>query len=376
MRNWIFIASVLLAACLALLPASGVKGHTTPDSQVTLHIHDRRIVADVIIPASEYGYATGNLDANDEGSLKSARAYIAAHASIADRSGEEWDERIDNLRFATVSGPKDLLATITFTAPGDAVDEAITLSWSPVLEQTPDHFATVLVQREGSGEAPELAGLLRQGDTQIEIPRGRSGFSIRFGSAMRLGIEHIMGGLDHLAFLLVLLLAAPLVAKNGRWQGLRNHRGSIRALVILATGFTIGHSLTLVGVVLSGATLPGSVVEPAIAATVLITAVHAVRPIFARRELVVAIVFGLIHGLGFAGFVQQTEAQVGRSMATLAGFNIGIEVIQVALIVLFVPVLLWLERKALYRPVRLALASLVGAMSVYWIVSRIGLIPG
>ena len=376
MRNWFATASVLLAACLLLFPVQVVQAHTTPDTQVTLHIHDGRIVADIIIPASEYAYATGNPDTNDRPAIEAARAYLAGHVSIAGPSGTAWAERIDELRFATVSGPRDLLATMTFTPTGETPDQNITLRWSPVLEETGDHFATVLVQREDTGEAPELVGLLRQGDTRIDIARGRSSAGARFGSAMRLGIEHILGGLDHLAFLLVLLLAAPLIAEKGRWNGLRDHRGSIRALVVLATGFTIGHSLTLVGVVLSGVTLPVWVVEPAIAATVLVTAIHAIRPLFARRELFVATIFGLIHGLGFAGFVQQTEAQVGRSLATLAGFNIGIEIIQVALIIAFVPVLFLLERANLYKPARLALASLVGATSVYWIVSRIGLLPG
>ena len=376
MRHWLATMCAAMAVCLLLLPVSAAQAHVTPDSQVTLQMHDGRIVADIIIPASEYAYATGNADANDEASLEAARAYLAAHASIASPAGPVWEERIDDLRFATVDGPRDLLATMTFTAPEGADDQAVRLRWSPVLEQTGDHFATVLVRQDASGEPPELVGLLRQGDTQMDISRGRTGFAARFGSAMWLGIEHILGGLDHLAFLLVLLLAAPLVAEKGRWQGLRDHRGSVRALVILATGFTIGHSLTLVGVVASGATLPGSVVEPAIAVTVLLTAIHAIRPLFARKELGIAILFGLIHGLGFAGFVQQTEAQVGRSVATLAGFNIGIEIIQVALVVLFVPLLFWLEGKALYRPVRIVLASLVGAMSLYWIVSRIGLLPG
>ena len=376
MRHWLATASVLVAACLLLFPAPVVQAHTTPDSQVTLHMHDGRIVADIIIPASEYAFATGNPDANYRQAIEAARAYLGDRVSIAGPSGTAWTERIDELRFATVSGPRDLLATMTFTPTGETADETITLRWSPVLEETGDHFATVLVQRENTGEAPELVGLLRQGDTRIHIAHDRSSAYARFRSAMWLGIEHILGGLDHLAFLLVLLLAAPLIAEKGRWNRLRDHRGSIRALVVLTTGFTIGHSLTLVGIVLSGSTVPASVVEPAIAATVLVTAIHAVRPLFARRELFVSTIFGLIHGLGFAGFVQQTGAQVGRSLATLAGFNIGIEIIQVALIVAFVPVLFWLERASLYKPARLALASLIGAMSVYWIVSRIGLLPG
>lgn len=369
-------AIAALLTCLFLAVAPAAQAHVTPDSQVTLRVEEDRVVADIIIPSSEYAYATGNSAANDPGSIEAARTYLASHVALSGPSGGEWKERIDDLRFATVAGPEDLLATMTFTVPRGAGEGSFRLDWSPVLDETADHFATILVQRGGPGQAPELVGLLRQGDTRIDVEYGQSSFATRFGSAMRLGIEHILGGLDHLAFLLVLLLGAPLIAQNGRWAGMREKRGSIKSLIILATGFTIGHTLTLIGVVTTGLTLPATVVEPAIAITVLITAIHAIRPLFARRELVVATVFGLIHGLGFAGFVQQTEAEVGRSIATLFGFNVGIEVVQVALIALFVPVLFWLQGRNLFAPVRIVLASVVAAMSIYWIVSRLGLIPG
>ena len=369
------VLAMLAAAALTLLGAP-VQAHVTPDSQITLRVEGDRVVADIIVPSSEYAYATGNPSSNNPASRDAARAYLAERMAIVGPGGREWRERIDDVRFATVAGPEDLLATATFTAPGDAETDAFRLRWSAVLEETADHFATVLVASDLPGEPPELVGLLRQGDTEIDIAYGRSSIETRFFSAVMLGIEHILGGLDHLAFLLVLLLAAPLIARDGRWQGMRGRMDSVRSLVILATGFTIGHTLTLIGVVTTGLTLPGSIVEPAIAITVLITAIHAVRPLFARRELLVATLFGLIHGLGFAGFLQETEAAVGRSVATLLGFNLGIELIQVALIALFVPLLFWLQSRKLYAPVRLGLAAIVAVLSVYWIVSRIGLLPG
>ena len=371
-----FAVLAMMTAFMLSLVAYSASAHVTPDSQVTLRTGSDRVVADIIIPASEYAYASGNMASNDAASLDAARSYLASRVALSSPSGAEWEERIDALRFATVAGPEDLLATMTFTVPQDARGETFRLDWSPVLEETADHFATVLVAEGSSGQDPELVGLLRQGDTRIDIAYGRSTFATRFGSAMWLGIEHILGGIDHLAFLLVLLLAAPLIAQRGRWQRMSDRGEAVRALVILATGFTIGHSLTLIGVVATGLTLPGSVVEPAIALTVLITAIHAIRPLFAGRELLVATTFGLIHGLGFAGFIQQTEAQVGRSIATLAGFNVGIEIVQVALLAMFVPLLFLLQRRNLYAPVRLALAVGVAALSVYWIVSRLGLLPG
>ena len=370
----LFLVLLALLAWLGIF-ASAAFAHVTPDSQVTLHMRDRHLVAEVIIPASEYAYASGNIASNDAGALEQARSYLADRVAVTGSGGQVFSERIENLRFATVAGPRDLLATMIFVVPDEAVGQPFSLDWSPVLDETADHFATILVDRHGDGRSPELAGMLRRGDTRIEIAYAEAGFATRFGSAMRLGIDHILGGLDHLAFLAALLLAAPLVAQGGRWVSVRDKRGSLRSLIILATGFTIGHSLTLVGVASTGLTLPGSLVEPAIALTVLIAAIHAIRPLFAGRELVVATCFGLIHGLGFAGFIQQTEAELGRSIATLAGFNVGIEIVQIALLALFVPLLFWLESRSAYKPARLVLATVIAAASIYWIVTRVGILP-
>ena len=370
----LFLVLLALFAWLSIC-ASAAFAHVTPDSQVTLHMRDRHLVAEVIIPASEYAYASGNIASNDAGALEDARTYLADRVAVTGSGGQVFSERIENLRFATVTGPRDLLATMIFVVPDEAVGRPFSLNWSPVLDETADHFATILVDRNGDGRSPELAGMLRRGDTRIEIAYAEAGFAKRFGSAMRLGIDHILSGLDHLAFLAALLLAAPLVAQGGRWVSVHDKRGSLRSLIILATGFTIGHSLTLVGVASTGLTLPGSLVEPAIALTVLIAAIHAIRPLFAGRELVVATCFGLIHGLGFAGFIQQTEAELGRSIATLAGFNVGIEIVQIALLALFVPLLFWLESRSAYKPVRLVLATVIAAASIYWVVTRVGILP-
>ena len=365
---------ITLLACLAIFHASPVQAHVTPDSQVTLSVGEDTVTAQIIIPASEYAYASGNQASNNDVALEIAARYLISRTSLTSPEGEAWNGQVDAVSFAQVEGPEDLLATMTFTPPAGADSNRFTLRWSAVIEGTGDHFATILVRESGLAQEPRLVGLLRQSNTAIDIDAGRSGAMDRFFGAMRLGVEHILGGLDHLAFLLALILAAPMVAERGAWRGLRGKLATIKSLALLATGFTVGHSLTLIGVASAGITLPGSIVEPAIAATVLIAAIHALRPIFARREMIVATIFGLIHGLGFAGFVQETDAEIAQSLPTLLGFNVGIELVQIALILLFIPALFFVVKKGAYNHVRIGLASMVSMASIWWIVTRTGLL--
>lgn len=237
-----------------------------------------------------------------------------------------------------------------------------------MIEETADHFAVILLRADAAGkngEEPELLGVLRQGNTVLVVARGQSSAWRRLTNAVLLGIWHILGGFDHLAFLLTLLLPAPLIAVAGRWRDARSSGATTRALLLVASGFTIGHSLTLIGVASAGISLPVAPVEVLIAATVLISAIHALRPLYAGREILVVSGFGLIHGLGFAGFISQTNAEVTRSLLTLLGFNLGIE--PVALIA---PIAIGLACTPGYAPIRLVLGLAIGCASLAWVVGR------
>lgn len=129
------------------------------------------------------------------------------------------------------------------------------------------------------------------------------------------GVEHILTGYDHLAFLLALLL--PISISRGRsnvWQ-----------LVRTVTGFTIGHSLTLILANLGYFKVPSSIVEPLIALTIIATAVLNLYPLRFFRADVLALLFGLIHGLGFSGVMLEAGITGGLLLWGLAGFNLGVE---------------------------------------------------
>ena len=177
------------------------------------------------------------------------------------------------------------------------------------------------------------------------------------------GIEHIFLGYDHIAFLVgVVLWARRLVP-----------------VIKIVTAFTIAHSITLSLAALNIIVLPGVVVEPAIAASIVFVAMENFfsRDIDSRWRVTFA--FGLIHGFGFAGALREFGLPANAVVPALAAFNIGVEVGQVAIVSIVVPALIVLDRLMATdraKPVRAAslvyaLSLLISLLGSYWLLTRL-----
>ncbi len=185
------------------------------------------------------------------------------------------------------------------------------------------------------------------------------------------GAWHIWMGLDHVLFLLALLLPAVLQREAGRWVPVERLRPAAWDVLRVVTAFTLAHSLTLSLAVLGIATLPSRLVESVIAASVLLAALNNLRGSVTHRRWVVAFGFGLVHGFGFASVLAELGLPQGARALALAGFNVGVELGQLAIVAAFVPLAFALRRGAFYQRVvmvggSLAIAALAGA----WLVER------
>ncbi|MGQ0553014.1 MAG: HupE/UreJ family protein [Planctomycetota bacterium] len=169
-------------------------------------------------------------------------------------------------------------------------------------------------------------------------------FDRRFTDWLALGFDHILSGWDHLAFVLALVLGAS----------------TLPSLLLVVTAFTLAHSVTLALAALEIVSLPGRPVELAIAASIAwlgFVTLRAPAPVSRARE---AFAFGLIHGLGFAGFLGEALANEPQRLLPLLGFNLGVEAGQVAVVLALAALLLLLRRLAPAREE----ASAGGAASV------------
>jgi hypothetical protein len=223
----------------------------------------------------------------------------------------------------------------------------------------------VAQQRSADQSTYELA--YAQSATASQQPVNVSGF----GNMFRLGMRHIAEGTDHLLFLLTLLLPAPLYARGARWAGSARWTTSLVAILKVVTAFTLGHSLTLALGASGLVIVPDRPIEILIAVSILISALHAARPIFPGKEAAIAAFFGLIHGLAFASALNTLGLGVWDKVWDVAGFNLGIEAMQFAVIAMVMPSLLLLSRTRGYTVLRVGGASFAGIAALGWIAQRI-----
>lgn len=174
-----------------------------------------------------------------------------------------------------------------------------------------------------------------------------------------LGMEHLLFGLDHILFLLSLLIGA---------RGLRD-------VVTAATAFTAAHSVTFLLAALGVVHVPGAVVEPVIAASIAAVALGGLllrdRESAGRWRLPVVFLFGLVHGLGFAGSLGIDGNRSWELLLSLLSFNLGIEAVQLAVIALAFPLLALLRRTPAHRWALPAMTAPIVLVSVYWFCERL-----
>lgn len=177
---------------------------------------------------------------------------------------------------------------------------------------------------------------------------------------LRLGAQHILGGLDHLAFVVGLMLLLHLRAS--------------RRLFWTITAFTLAHSLTLSLAVLGVWRLPANSVEACIALSVLLVAaevLHDRQTAMRRWPYLVSGVFGLVHGMGFAGALTRAGLPEDAIVSSLLFFNLGVELGQLVVVAILLLGALLLKR---FRPqlsqLRPATCYAMGALSAYWLIGR------
>lgn len=199
-----------------------------------------------------------------------------------------------------------------------------------------------------------------QSSPEIAVLGGEArGFMSVFGEYIPVGFDHILPkGLDHILFVLGLFFFST----------------ALRPLLIQVTSFTLAHTVTLALGALGIISIPGSIVEPIIAASIVYVAIENV---FARKmnpwRPVVIFIFGLLHGLGFASVLGEFGLPADQFIAALIGFNVGVELGQLTVIALaFLAVGYWFGAKDWYRTRIAVPASLViAAVGAYWFVERV-----
>jgi HupE / UreJ protein len=190
------------------------------------------------------------------------------------------------------------------------------------------------------------------------------------------GAHHIWMGLDHVLFLLALLLPSVLRRTPAGWTPVGALRPVLADVARVVTAFTAAHSLTLALAALGLLRVSPAVIEPAIAASVALAAANNVWPVLGRRaphsdRWVMALALGLLHGFGFSSVLADVGLPRDRLLSGLVGFNLGVELGQLALVVLFVPLAFLVRATAGYRRLALVGGSLaIAGLAALWFAER------
>lgn len=245
-----------------------------------------------------------------------------------------------------------------FSCPPGALEQSFR-----VLSVLPDNYKVILgsvVEGEANQRfATRLMPTLMLGATSTSGEGGDEGSGqVALGGWVSLGVFHIFTGFDHILFLIALLLVG----------------GSLKHLLLLVTSFTVAHSVTL------GLTALGFVpldelatrwVEAAIALSIIWVAVENLVLKTHRHRAALTLLFGLVHGFGFASVLQSYGLEENAALSLL-GFNLGVELGQAAIVLVLYPLVRLLEQREILRlrTVRYASVAILGA-GLFWLVERV-----
>src|SRR5258708_4002016 len=247
------------------------------------------------------------------------------------------------------SGDGKVVLEMALACPKASGTLAIRDDWPEVLG---GHFQTVMSVRIPDRPSVEFAFVEDRRDATVELSGTTATGWLSF---IAMGAEHILTGADHLLFLLALLALA-----RGFWS-----------IAKIVTGFTIAHSITLSLAALGVVDVPSRVVEPLIAATIVWVAVENLAFPATRGRWLVAAIFGLVHGLGFASALTALGLPRDAMVRALVGFNVGVELGQLAFVAVVMPLVVWLAKPGRIPVLPQALSAVVAVIGAIWLIERV-----
>ena len=341
-----------LVLALALACASALA-HKPSDSYLALSAEGGKLRGQWDIALRDLEYAIG-LDADGDGAitwgeLRTRHAEVAAYALARltlradgqpcrlEASGHLVDEHSDGA-----------YAVLRFDAPcASAPQRRLEIGYRLFADLDPTHRGLVRVEH-GAATASAVLGPERP---RLEVALGETSRLAQFLDYAREGVWHIWIGIDHVLFLVSLLLPAVLVHSARGWEPAPRFAPAFWDVFRIVTAFTVAHSITLSAAALGLVALPSRLVESVIALSVALAALNNLRPVVLGRRWAVAFGFGLVHGFGFASVLADLGLPRDALLVSLVGFNLGVEAGQLAIVALFLPAAFFARRHWAYRRV-------------------------
>jgi hypothetical protein len=355
------------------LMAAPAWAHKPSDSYLKISRDGPRLRVEWDIALKDLEYIVG-LDTDGDGritwgELKTRRRDVVAHALDhlqVTANGDICQLRMKQLMATEHSDGGYAVLVLEAVCPAEA--DELSLHYNLLFDADPTHRGLVLFEENAatvthvlSADAPAV--ILRAADT---------GLLKQFVAFVRVGIWHILIGFDHILFLAALLLPAVFERREECWSPVTQLRPTVNSVLKIVTVFTVAHSITLWLASTGYVTLPSRLVEAGIALSIVVTAINNLYPVLPLSGWVVAFGFGLVHGFGFANVLIDLGLRSSSLAVTLLSFNVGVELGQLLIVLVFLPLAFLMRSTVFYRSLVFRFGSvLVAIMGAMWTVERI-----
>lgn len=365
MMRHLAVALVLLVCQVTAL------AHKASDSYLVVDVKGNAVTAQWDIALRDIDFALGlDRDGNAEitwGELRARQSDIAAWAlsRLALTRNGTCPLQVTGLQVDEHTDGGYAVLHLSGVCPG--ATGALGLQYRLLFDLDSLHRGLLRLTLDGAGHTAVLSptsGVLWFGATQASRWEQFSQYLVE-------GVWHIWIGFDHILFLLSLLLPAVLVWHMRHWQAVTSFGVAAREVLWVVTSFTVAHSITLSLAALGLVSLPSRLVESVIALSVVLAAANNLWPVMERRRWLAAFGFGLIHGFGFASVLAELGLPADALVLSLLGFNVGVELGQMAIVAGFLPVAFLLRNTRFYLRGVFVLGSwLTMLVAFIWLLER------
>ena len=341
---------LLNALALLWLGVFAAEGHQLSDSFLVMQVTNAQIIGHWDIAIKDLLHAKG-IDPLDqkwrdlhswdpESEMKGAN--VLSRLKIQINGAPAEIKPVDYSRELYNDGP---YAAMYFEIALPPSPRLLEVTYGLFFEFDPSHRGLMRLQTGGNN----ISAVFRPAQATQQFDLRNLSPSQRFFDFIRLGVWHIWTGIDHILFLLALLLPSVLRWQGGAWEASSSFRATLIAVLKIVTAFTLAHSITLSLAALKIVHLNSRLVETVIALSVAFAAFNNIFALLPDLGWVIAFSFGLIHGFGFANVLSDLGLERGNLAPPLIGFNTGVELGQLAVVALFLPLAFRLRSLPLYR---------------------------
>ncbi len=371
---------VPLLCVVALLSQSPAFGHNLGQSYTYLKIYDDKITGrfEIILDDLNRALSKNTSEAaitkeNLKEHLNEIHEYYSTHV-IFKADGVRLPFTFTGLD--TLKAKKKLFILLEFNLIEEqATPDVIDVDYSVMFDVDPTHTGMVLIEQYWRGNIfnnesrPSLVFSSSTRSQQLDL----SNYTIfrGFMGVVKLGIKHIWLGIDHVLFLIALILPAAMIRRQRHWEPVTEFRSALFYVIKIVTLFTIAHTMTLSLAAFKVFDLPPRLVESVIAISIAAAALDILFPVFKKKIVWVVFIFGLFHGFGFASVLAHLGV-LGEHMAlSLFGFNLGVELGQIAVILVIFPVLYMIRNYTFFPKIILRFGAIgLIMLSAVWFVER------